>query len=112
MAAIPLLLVPSHPTLGIRIHSDWRGLGLRVLETMRLDSAPHRGPGPSFYPLLHPLPPPMTTLAAHTLDTLEQREGAVLSVGDVGCCPQSLTAQDGTISLTSVTSGAHPVGCL
>lgn len=111
MAATPLLLVPSHPTLGNRTHSDWRGFGLRVLETMRLDSAPHRGPGPIFYPLLHPLPPPIPTLAAHT-DTLEQREGAVLSAGDVGRSPPSLTAQDGAISLTSVTSGAHPAGCL
>lgn len=57
---------------------------------------------PSLCPFL-PLQPTLT---------LEQREGAVLSAGDVGRSPVSNSAQDGAISLTSVTSGAYPAGCL
>lgn len=112
MAAIPLLLVTSHPALGICIHSDLRGLGLRVLDTMRPDSAPHQGPGPSFYPLLHPLPLPIPTLAALT-DTLEHREGSHALSGRCEAQPTvSNSVQYGAISLTSVTSGAHPARCL
>lgn len=73
MAAIPLLLVTSHPTLGICVRSDSRGLGLRGLELMRRsDFVPHQGT--LYFSLLPSLP--CLTLSAHPhTNASEQREG-------------------------------------
>lgn len=81
MAALPLLLVTSHLTLGLCIHSDLKGLGLRGLELMtRHDFIPHQGPVPTFihFSLLSSLP--SLTLAVHShTNASEEREGRLRS---------------------------------
>lgn len=114
MAAIPLFLVTSHPTLGKHgracIRSDSKGLGLRGLDLRRSDFVPHQG-------ALHFLLPslPFLTLAAHShTNASEQKEGGLCSQLEMQGTAHSVSdpAQCGALALISLTSGACPGRCL